>query len=609
MTSLREAQSYTVQVDRPADFDEFWARTLEQLSFVPLRPSFEYVPEKSTAEVAVYDVHYDSWAGVRIAGWYAVPRQEYLAAPYPALMLLPGYVSEPVIPKAWARKGYAAFAVAPRGKLRSNALFNPGYPGLLTENIVDPATYAYRGFYLDAVRAVDAVLTRPEVDADRVGLHGSSQGGALTITTAGLMPDVITCGAAGAPYLCGFVDSAQLTRSYPYEEINEFLSAHPEHEQAVAETLSYYDGINFAPDIRASMMVYAGLEDDVCPPETGIAVYDAMNCPKELHTYERCGHDAGHHWVVPKVEAFLAERLRPAAPETGSGRVTQKAVSVKPNDFAAYWDEVDTELAETPARPILEHIPARSTADYTAYEVRLTSIDGYRIFGFLSIPTGEGPFPGLLITPPHCSVINQPHYVDRLRYVTMTVAHRGQRLADSPYAASYPGLLAERIDDPRAYVYRGIVADCIRAAEFLTGLPELDPAQVAIAGNDLALIVAALRPVFDAVQVNDVFLYQANEARLGGDYPLEEINDFLRGNPQAEESVARTLGYFDAGRHAAGIATDVWMASTPDEPGRMEALADEVGPRAFRCPLSHEGQTDLNAADKWLADRFGVRAI
>jgi cephalosporin-C deacetylase len=295
-----------VNVYKPDDFDDFWESTLKQVAKVPLRPSFEYVEERSTDDVAVFDVHYDSWEGVRISGWYAVPRA---AGPHPALMLVPGYISEPVIPRSWAKKGYAAFAVAPRGKLRSNQLFNPGYPGLLVDNIVDPNTYGYRGFYVDAVRAVDAVLTRPEVDADRVGVHGSSQGGALTITTAALLPDVVTCGAAGAPYLCGFMDAARLTHSYPYEEINEYLRDHPDHEQRVAQSVGYYDGINFAPNIQAPMLVYIGLEDDVCPPETGFAVHDAMKCEKELLTYERCGHDAGNHWAMDKVEEFLAGHL------------------------------------------------------------------------------------------------------------------------------------------------------------------------------------------------------------------------------------------------------------------------------------------------------------
>ena len=139
-------------------------------------------------------------------------------------------------------KGYAALSVAPRGKLRSNQQFNPGYPGLLTHNITDRNTYSYRGFYVDAGRAVDFLLGRPEVDAARIGVTGSSQGGALTITTSALRHE-IACAAAGAPYLCGFMDSARLTHSYPYQEINDYLRLYPEREEQVRRTLEYFDGI------------------------------------------------------------------------------------------------------------------------------------------------------------------------------------------------------------------------------------------------------------------------------------------------------------------------------------------------------------------------------
>jgi cephalosporin-C deacetylase len=304
-----------VSLERPADFDEFWTGLLGEAAAIPLNPSLRHVPMRSTEEVDVYEIGYDSLDGLRIAGWYCVPRESYLPPPYPALLLVPGYISEPALPKSWARQGYAALGVAPRGKLRSNDRFNPGYPGLLVHNIVDRNTYGYRGFYVDAARAVDFVLSRPEVDRGRIGVHGSSQGGALTIVTAALRRDVITCGAAGAPYLCGFLDAARLTHSYPYEEINEYLRAHPDHEPQVRETLAYYDGINFAPLITAPMLVYIGLEDDVCPPETGFAVYRAIGSEKELHAAPRCAHDAGAHWVSARVETFLAHHLRPALAE------------------------------------------------------------------------------------------------------------------------------------------------------------------------------------------------------------------------------------------------------------------------------------------------------
>ena len=309
----RPAETWVSSVHRPADFDAFWTTIMAEADAIPLNATFEPVPLRSTPEVEVFEIGYDSLDGVRVSGWYCRPRESYLPPPYPGLLIVPGYVSEPTLPKSWAKQGYAAVGVAPRGKLRSNRQFNPGYPGLLTYRIIDRNTYSYRGFYVDAARAVDLLVTRPEVDPTRVGVHGSSQGGALTITTAALRRDVITCGAAGAPYLCGFMDAASLTHSNPYEEMNEYLRCYPEREAAMRETVAYFDGLNFAPAITAPILIYIGLADDVCPPETGYNLYDALGGPKKLLTYPRSAHDAGAYWAMPKVEAFLARYLAPAA--------------------------------------------------------------------------------------------------------------------------------------------------------------------------------------------------------------------------------------------------------------------------------------------------------
>jgi cephalosporin-C deacetylase len=297
----------TVDVVRPSDFEAYWADVIEATTAIPLDLQLQHVPGRSTEDVDVYDVHYTSLDGLRIAAWYCRPRQA--APPYPGLIITPGYISEPVIPKSWAKQGYATLALAPRGKLRSNATYNPGYPGLLVDNIVDRDTYSYRGFYMDAYRSVDVLAALPEVDAGRIGVYGSSQGGALAIVMAALRPDSITCAVSGAPYLCGFMAAARLTRSYPYEEINEYLRLHPEDETRVETAVSYYDGINFAPMIRGPMMLHVGAVDDVCPPETGLAVYDRLSCPKRLVVADGCAHDAGAHWLGDEIASFLGTHL------------------------------------------------------------------------------------------------------------------------------------------------------------------------------------------------------------------------------------------------------------------------------------------------------------
>lgn len=274
-------------------------------------------------------------------------------------------------------------------------------------------------------------------------------------------------------------------------------------------------------------------------------------------------------------------------------------------EFGEYWDAVDAELAALPARPVLERVPRRCTADFTGYEVRLTSIGPYRIFGYLSVPTGQGPFPGLLSTPRYGSVNSPPHFNDRLRYVTLTIAHRGQRTADSPYAAAYPGLLTDGIADAARYAYRGIVADCLRAAEYLSGLPEVDTSRIGVVGDDLALLTAARRPVFAALQLTGTLLHRGAE-QTGADYPAAEFGDHLRAHPGDAGAVRRTLAFFDAERHAPAVTAAAYV-EIPGAASPQSTLAERLG--AQRYVLTHHGQADNDAADAWLAERLGVPAM
>ncbi len=297
-------------VTKPEDFDAFWDGVLADASTIALEPELVPDPLRSSDEIEVFQVFYTSLDRVRVAAWYCRPARR--AERIPGVMFLPGYQMDPPIPKEWARKGYAALSLAPRGKLRSMRQFNPGYPNLLTHNIVDRNTYAYRGFYVDTWRGIDVLLSRPEVDPARIGVTGSSQGGGLTITTAAMRREV-RAAAAGAPYLCGYMDAIALTHTYPYEEINDYLRLHPESRRAVETTVAYFDGTNFADRIRCPIVVNIGLQDNVCPPETGRELFERIGArDKQLHPYDGHGHDAGrvHHTAV--IDRFFATHLKDA---------------------------------------------------------------------------------------------------------------------------------------------------------------------------------------------------------------------------------------------------------------------------------------------------------
>jgi cephalosporin-C deacetylase len=181
----------------------------------------------------------------------------------------------------------------------------------LTQYPSDRLTYAYRGFYVDTWRGIDFLLSRPGVDPTRIGVTGASQGGGLTICTAAMRPE-IRAAAAGAPYLCGYLDAIELTHTYPYEEINDYLRQHPDSRSAVEETLAYFDGLNFADLITCPIIVNIGLQDNVCPPETGYALFNTIgSADKRLYPYDSHGHDAGRSQHSAIMDRFFAQHLSP----------------------------------------------------------------------------------------------------------------------------------------------------------------------------------------------------------------------------------------------------------------------------------------------------------
>jgi cephalosporin-C deacetylase len=284
-------------------------------------------------------------------------------------------------------------------------------------------------------------------------------------------------------------------------------------------------------------------------------------------------------------------------------------------EFDAYWRETLDELDRRPACPEIEAIPLRSTTFATLYGVRLTSVGPYRVFGYLSLPAGRGPFPAIYYAPKYQSVLEiipqGTANLQRSRYVTFSLAGRGQRNSDSPYAAMFPGLLTDGIDDPASYVFRGIAADAVRGLEFLRSRPEVSPSRVVVVGNDLALIAAALAPGATHVVTTPALFHRTAEvAPRTQAYPLEEVNDYLRAFPHRAASVRRTLGLFDLTAFAPRVsATTLLLAGAPGSllDGRaLEPLRSALGGPVTLHDSEQSSYKDGVYAERWMAERCGI---
>ena len=285
----------------------------------------------------------------------------------------------------------------------------------------------------------------------------------------------------------------------------------------------------------------------------------------------------------------------------------------RPAGFDGYWQDVLDELALYPPRVEVEAIPIRNNESATMYGLRLTSSDSYRIFAYLSIPAGDGPFPAIYWVPGSGSVISPIPQGSasqlRSRFVAFTLAARGFRNADKPYAAAFPGLLTDGIEDPAAYRFRGIAADCVRGLEVLLSRPEVDASRVVVHGGDLAIFAAALGEGATHLVCTPGAFYKALDGAKGTD---SEIADHLRHNPGSEAAVAETLSYFDPRWFAPRVTARTLVQTAPsggflDKDGLaplLSALPDE--PDVYESQQSN--YKDGMFVEHWVADQLGFDA-
>jgi len=279
---------------READFESFWLDRIQDLAAV--EPEFKVTPSDLSSEtLSVFLVEMRSYDNVRVRGWYSVPRSP---GPHPAILHVPGYTGtmEPVLD----RMEVASLALNPRGHGNSKDDVDPGdreymFLGFDPDH---PENYIYVGAYLDCIRAVDFLASRPEIDATRIGVEGGSQGGGLSFATAALDPRIAYC-APDIPWLgdwIGYLNCAPASDG-DYSELRETIPGLS--QDTIHRILSYVDTMNLADRIRCPVLMSVGLQDEVCPPRTAFGTYNKIRSKKAYRVYPFSGHEvpAGHYAI------------------------------------------------------------------------------------------------------------------------------------------------------------------------------------------------------------------------------------------------------------------------------------------------------------------------
>jgi cephalosporin-C deacetylase-like acetyl esterase len=307
-------------VEEPADFDAFWSAGKEALAKLPVDAKLTPMPEVSNGKVdcwhvSLQNVNADTTGVSRFFGVLCEPKGE---GPFPALLQVPGAGVRAYRGNVeMAEKGIITFQVGIHGlpvnldpsvyEALGAAALN-GYP---TFNLDERDRYYYRRVYLGCVRANDFLTSRPRFEGRTLGVTGGSQGGALSIVTAGLDPRVKVL-AAYYPALAdvtGYVKGRAGGWPHMFKEEKRRLPLRIAH-------IGYYDVVNFARRVKVPGLYSWGFNDEVCPPTSMYAAYGVIPGEKSLLLALETGHYTTPE-QVRKVNAWLVERLGATVPSGG----------------------------------------------------------------------------------------------------------------------------------------------------------------------------------------------------------------------------------------------------------------------------------------------------
>ena len=295
----------------PSDFKEFWQQSIAEARKTDLDPTKRLLPERCTKDVNVYEVsfHNEQW-GSRTYGILCVPVRE---GKYLALLRVPGAGVRPYEGDVYtASQGVITLEIGIHGVPVTmqqgvyDNLNNGALRGYWEFNMDSREKHYYHHVIMGCIRAMDYIEQYTPWDGKNAGVTGSSQGGFLTLATAGL-DKRITCYAPVHAALCDHTNSLRgIACGWPHF----FYWNKGKGQEKQIEVSRYYDGVNFARLINDQQRGWFsfGYCDDVVPPTTAWSTYNTVTGPKEISPYQATWHfwhqeqwDEWENWLLKEL--------------------------------------------------------------------------------------------------------------------------------------------------------------------------------------------------------------------------------------------------------------------------------------------------------------------
>ena len=268
----------------------------------------------------------------------------------------------------------------------------------------------------------------------------------------------------------------------------------------------------------------------------------------------------------------------------------------EPSDFDEFWAQTLADAEKEPLDAQMREEPSRSSEKWTMYRVSFASL-GHRLFCWLSIPAGKGPWPAVVVGPgagagrPSLLMEGDPDRVKMMvtvfpfepsldmkenedRYEVMTADYK-KRYGVPRYP--FAGMDVSREE----YFYRPVMAGTVRAARWLKTRPEVDVSKISYSGYSQGggcgwAILALASDVFAEGRIDVPALTDTQVSRSVREagWPHCEREWFPADVQGRDARAAKVMPYFDGCNFAARVKCPVTVVA---------ALGDWVCPPACVC--------------------------
>ncbi|MGZ0655316.1 alpha/beta fold hydrolase [Coraliomargarita sp. W4R53] len=297
---LEQLIKYTTSTPKPYDFEKFWQKGQQELDAID--PKVSFIPSDFKAPYAdCRSMHFTGTGGARVHARIATPKEPAQQAG-PALLFFHGYSgSAPswieMLPYVAAGFTVAGLDCRGQGGLSEDVVSTTGNTlhGHIIKGLDDvPEKLYYRNVFLDTALLARIVMAMDHVDADRVGASGGSQGGALALACGALEPRIKRV-YSQYPFLSDYkrVWEMDLDKDAYVGLRDYFRRFDPLHkrEAAIFEKLGYIDVSHLSALIQGEVLMSITLLDNICPPSTQFAAYNAISTKKAHLIYPDFGHE------------------------------------------------------------------------------------------------------------------------------------------------------------------------------------------------------------------------------------------------------------------------------------------------------------------------------